>query len=258
MGFLLGVVKEHFRPSSLEVMLAVFGIGVAMSYVRRRSPWGRRWLTVGVLAYWLASTSVGSWIISAPVGRTGRIESRQQAAGAQAVVVLGGGIHSYLADGLAIDDMQSSALRVMEAARVYKLLADPVVIVSGGPTELIYPPRPEALACRDAMIRLGVPANRVLIEDRSRSTRDQAVFIKAMLIERRIDRFVLVTSPVHMGRSLAAFRSVGLAPIPSASAPWSEQLQGFWWEPRGEFLNLSDEAAYESLAWLYYWFRGWT
>ena len=257
MTFLVEIFKNYLRLSSFNTMLIVFGSGVTISYLRRASPWGRRWLTASVLAYWGASTSVGSWIIAAPVMRTGRVESRQQAAGAQAVVVLGGGIRSYLADGLAVDDLYNSALRVLEGARVYKLLDDPFVIVSGGPTQQIAPLRTEAPPLRDAMIKLGVPANRVLVEDESLTTHDEAVLVKAMLSERHIDRFVLVTSPVHMGRSLASFRSVGLMPIPSASASWSEQPRGFWWEPRGDLLGLSDEALYEYLAWLYYWYRGW-
>ena len=257
MAFLAGIFKQYLRISSLDTMLIVLGIGVAMSHLRPTSSWGRRWLTASVLAYWVASTPFGSWIIAAPVMRTGRIESRQQAEGAQAVVVLGGGIRSYLADGLAVDDLQSSALRVIETARVYKLLENPFVIVSGGPTQQIEPLRAEAIPLRDAMITLGVPASRVLVEDRSMTTRDEAVLVKAILNERHIDRFVLVTSPVHMGRSLASFRSVGLTPIPSASASWSEQPRRSWWEPQGDLLGLSDEAVYEYLAWLYYWYRGW-
>jgi uncharacterized SAM-binding protein YcdF (DUF218 family) len=258
-GFLIALVKEHSRLQSLPFMFGVFGAGVALLYWRRSASMGRRWLTAAVIGYWLLSTPMGSWLVSAPLARGApRLESAEQAAGAQAVVVLGGGIVRYIADGRAIDDLNGSALRVIEAARVYKLLGDPLVIVSGGDTEHLDPPRPEAAAFREAIVRLGVPASRVVVEDQSHTTREEAVILESMLAARHIERFVLVTTPAHMLRSLATFRRVGLNPIPSASRRRSAQHDRFWtlWPDR-ESLSGSDDALYAYVSWLYYRLRGW-
>ena len=78
-----------------------------------------------------------------------------------------------------------------------------------------------------------------------------------MLASRGITRFVLVTSPTHMGRSLATFRAVGLDPVGSTSPTRSDEVP-FWWPvPERESLLVSDTAVYDYAAWLYYWSNGW-
>lgn len=216
-------------------------------------------MAAAVCGYWLLATPLGAWIVSAPLVRGAtRIESRAQAHGAQAVVVLGGGTLSHISDGLALDDLLASGLRVIEGARVFKVMGDPLLIVSGGNTQRLDPPRPEAIPFRNAAIALGVPSSRILVEDRSRTTREQALALKTWLAERQIDRFVLVTSAIHLPRALAAFQAAGLAPIPSA-APLRNEGAGDIWTlvPDRESLLISDGALYEYLAWVYYWWRGW-
>ena len=139
------------------------------------------------------------------------------------------------------------------------MLGDPLVIVSGGSTQKeLDSPRSEAEAYREAAIRLGVPAARILLEDRSLTTREEALNVKPMLAARGITRFVLVTAAPHMGRSLATFRAVGLDPIGSA-CPLRGEADGSLWSPMPERASLliSDLAIYDYAAWVYYWSNGW-
>ena len=241
-------------------MLAVIGAGVAMLFWRRTWRVGRAWLATALVGFWLIATPIGAWLVSLPLaGATPpRLTSPDQARGAQAVVVLGGGIISYVDAGIALDDLGDSAPRVIEGARVYRLLGDPLVVVSGGNTEHLDPPRTEAAAYRDAMIRLGVPPARILVEDQAMTTREEALRLKPMLASRRIERIVLVTAPTHLSRSLAAFRAVGIDAVPSASALFTHQEghRSLW--PDHESLMISDNALYDYAGWLYYRLRGWT
>lgn len=241
------------------LLIAILVVGVALVHGKRTSRLGRWWLTVAALGYWLLATSLGASLVSRPLVRdAGRIESRDQARGAEAVVVLGGGIVSYVSDDLALDDLLASGLRIIEGVRVYKLLENPLLIVSGGNTGRRDPPRPEAEALRRAALQLGVPQSRIVVDDRSRTTREQAVTLKRMLGERGIARFVLVTSATHLPRALAAFQAVGLAPVPSASRLRSDVDASRWnLAPDREWLTISDSALYEYVAWAYYWGRGW-
>jgi uncharacterized SAM-binding protein YcdF (DUF218 family) len=251
-------LKENCRLSSPLPMLAVFGIGVALLFWRRSSRIGRSWLTIALLGFWFVSTPTGARLLSAPlVSAAQRLESPDQAAGAQAVVVLGGGIVSHVADGFALDDLGESAARVMEGARVYRLLGDPLVIVSGGNTERLDPPRAEAAAFRDAIVRLGVPVSRVVVEDQGLTTREQAIILRSMLAARHIDRIVLVTAPTHMTRSLATFRALGVNAVPSASRARTDP--GAQWSlwPERQSLVASDLAVYDYVSWLYYRLHGW-
>jgi uncharacterized SAM-binding protein YcdF (DUF218 family) len=252
-------LKDGWRLTSPAPVLLMLVVGLVLLYRKRTARWGRRWLLAATIAYWLLATPLGAWLVSAPLvtGQT-RIESRDQARGAQAVVVLGGGMLSYVSDDLGLDDLLLSGLRVIEGVRVYTLLGDPILIVSGGNTQHLTPPRPEAAALRTAAIELGVPASRIVVEDQSRTTREQALILKDLLARRHIDRFVLVTTANHMSRSLATFRAVGLDPVPSAAAVRgrdSEDSSALI--PRREMLLISDGALYEYVAWVYYWGHGW-
>src|SRR5438876_898522 len=120
---LVTFLKENCRLSSPFLMLAVFGLGIALLFWRRSARVARWWLAITVTAFWFVATPAGARLLSEPLTSTPqRLESREQAAGAQAVVVLGAGIVSYVADGFALDDLADSAGRVIEGARVYRLL----------------------------------------------------------------------------------------------------------------------------------------
>jgi uncharacterized SAM-binding protein YcdF (DUF218 family) len=259
MMLIIDFFKNTLRLTAIPFVVLLFGAGIALLYGRRTAVWGRRWLTALVLTYWFLATPLGAWLTTLPMTRRYQpIQTREQAAGARAVVVLGGGILSHVADGMALDDVGPTALRLIEGARLYRLLGDPLVVVSGGNTQQLDPPRTEARAYHDAIVRLGVPDSRILIEDQSMTTREEAVLLKPMLAARGLTRFVLVTTPTHMGRSLAAFRAVGLDPVPSAARQWADDEMSLWsLRPTRQWLTVSDTAYYDYAATVYYWMRGW-
>ncbi|MBI3493393.1 MAG: YdcF family protein [Acidobacteria bacterium] len=250
---------KTMRFTAVPFVVFAFGLGIALLHHRRTAVWARRWLTALLLTYWFLATPFGAWLTSLPMSARYRpLETREQARGAQAVVVLGGGTLSHVADGMALDDVGSTAFRLIEAVRVYKLLGDPLVVVSGGNTQQLEPPRPEAHAYREAAISLGVPASRIVVEDRGMTTREEAVYLKPILAARGLTQCVIVTSPTHMGRALAAFRAVGLDPVPSAARQWGNQEMSLWSiMPTRQSLTVSDTALYDYLATVYYWMRGW-
>lgn len=250
---------KSLRLTSVPFVVFAFGLGIALLHHRRTAVWARRWLTALILGYWFLATPWGARLTSLPMSTWYRpLETREQARGAEAVIVLGGGTLSHVADGMAVDDVGSSAFRLIEAVRVYKLIGDPLVVVSGGNTQLLEPPRPEADAYREAVIRLGVPPSRILVEDRGMTTREEAVYLKPMLAARGLMRCVIVTSPTHMARSLAVFRAVGLDPVPSAARQSGDHEMSLWSiMPTRRSLNISDTALYDYMATVYYWMRGW-
>ena len=95
-------------------------------------------------------------------------------------------------------------------------------------------------------------------ESVSKNTHDEAVIIKQMLAERGITRFLLVTSPLHMRRSMLLFEAQGLHPLAAVSPlvpDRSTKRSAFL--PSGLWLSVGDTVIYEWLALGYYWSRGW-
>ena len=82
--------------------------------------------------------------------------------------------------------------------------------------------------------------------------------IKEMLRERGISEFVLVTSPLHMRRSMRALEAQMMHPIPAVSPLYPERLERpFPLLPSDATLDIGDQVVYEWVARAYYWWKGW-
>jgi uncharacterized SAM-binding protein YcdF (DUF218 family) len=188
-----------------------------------------------------------------------RFEATAAAPGPTAVVLLSGRTLISRHAGRTTAALAPECLaRVREAARVYDLIA-PVWVISAGGL-----PRPErgvptsAELMRDELVRLGVPADRILTEVESRTTRDAAVRVARLLPGLGAPHVVIVTSEVHIPRALAAFRAQGVSGVaagaadPGASRPWPA-----WVLPTAQGVRFSDEVLHELLGLAAYRALGW-
>jgi uncharacterized SAM-binding protein YcdF (DUF218 family) len=221
--------------------------------------WGRRWVMAFAVALWFCSTPVGSGFLAAPLARGFHsLENRREAGPVGAIVVLGGGSEEARMGPFTLSHpSRETALRTLEGVRVFRLLdGQPLVVASGGMPE---PDRtvPEGEIIAADLVKLRVPLDHVLIESRSTTTREQAMFVTELLQARGIRRFVLVTSPTHMWRSVLVFRAQGADPVPSLAPLRSDMKARRFFDPSGESLQLSDEAVYDYASTAYYWWRGW-
>jgi uncharacterized SAM-binding protein YcdF (DUF218 family) len=112
---------------------------------------------------------------------------------------------------------------------------------------------------RTELLRAGVPEVRMALETNSQNTQEQAINVAAMLRQRDIKGFVLVTSPAHMRRALGAFRAQGLAAFPSVATIASTGMPTprWRWLPSAGALSRSRAVMRERLAILYYQQQGW-
>jgi len=204
---MLDFLKANMRPSNIACILALLTPGTVLLFVPSLARWGRRWVGAVVLFYALLSTQAGAGLFARTLnGGYQPITSADQARGAKVVVVLGAGSLNLRAAGRQLSFVTAEAgLRVLEAARLFELLNAPLVIASGGATEHDVRAAPESAALQRALIAVGVPEDRILLESESKNTRDEAIVVKRMLAERGLTDFVLVTSPLHMRRSLLVF-----------------------------------------------------
>ena len=239
MSLLVDIVKLTLQPGSIGAITLLLTTGVLLLWLKPR--WGRAWLTGMALLYLLLATPAGVSLLARTVTTSQTpLATPAAAGGATAIVMLGAGSHNLKSQGEQLTLINlPSALRAIETARLYRLLGDPLVIVSGGVTDRLPGAKPESDAYQIAMRELGVPAARIVSESESRNTHDEAIIIKRMLAERRIERFVLVTSPLHMRRSLATFAAQGLYPVPSPAPLQPERLASVSVPPRRRHRSIS-------------------
>ncbi|MCB9899645.1 MAG: YdcF family protein [Planctomycetes bacterium] len=189
--------------------------------VRRRRPLLARalaWSAVSV-AYLLSTPLVSGALLGALEGRPP--DALPKAGEAQAIVVLGGDVGGRT-PGEARPEVGPLTLeRVRHAARIARETGLPL-LVTGGTTRPDTPPvgrlMSEALA-RD----FGLPTR--WIDDRARTTWENAERAADLLRADGVTRVLLVTHAFHMPRALAAFARTGLLATPAPFAFHDEPLR---------------------------------
>lgn len=256
MQALAELLKASLIPGSESFLLLGTAAGALLIHLREPiARWGRRWLAFLVTLYLLLSSPVIARALEAALildADTASVSSEFSA-----IVVLGGGTVTYQSEAGAISEMSdATSLRVLEAVRLYRRLEPRWLVVSGGSATQSVP---ETVPMTQELIDAGIPADRIQPDPISGSTREQAVNLSGQLRQLGVERFLLVTSPIHMRRALAAFRAQGLpaVPAPSAQHALGSPVLGSGWLPHPAALDASQAAIRELLALGYYWLRGW-
>lgn len=123
------------------------------------------------------------------------------------IVVLSGG-QSNVPD-LPPNDLLSSASikRLIEGIRIHNMLPDAKLVLSGGGST---GEQPEALLLAQLAESFSIPKQTIVLEKNSINTADQARELRAIVHDQP---FYLVTSAIHMPRSIALCEQQGLHPI---------------------------------------------
>jgi len=134
---------------------------------------------------------------------------------ADAIVVLGGGTESLQPPRTAVE-INSAGDRMIHAADLYHQGKAPIVLLSGGNIEWMERIQNSPAAdMQQILLKLGVPQKDIFLQTKSQNTHEDAVFSAEILKGKGIKRILLVTSAMHMSRSVALFEKQGLEIIPS-------------------------------------------
>ncbi|MBD0335506.1 MAG: YdcF family protein [Cyanobacteria bacterium Co-bin13] len=185
----------------------------------------------------------------------------------EAIVVLGGGIKPAVAPRPWVDVAEAGD-RVLHGARLYQAGKAPLLILSGGRVDWKEGGPPESSDMAQLAMALGVPRRAIAQDPTSLNTYENAVNVKAILRQRRINRVLLVTSAMHMPRSLLIFRHQGIDAIPAPTdflvTQQSLQENRTTWQgrllalvPQAEDLSPLTRALKEYIGISVYWLRGW-
>lgn len=247
-------------------------------------PLGLAWvlLMVAILAFWkrprLAATSVGlaflvlglgsnpllaGWLVRSLERQFMPPPALPQAA---AIVVLGGATKPALPPRPWVD-LSEAGDRILYGAQLYQAGHAPQIILSGGRIGWSGAETSEAAEMATVIRSMGVPDAALIQEPRSRNTYENAVNVKTILASQNLQGPVLlVTSAMHMPRSLRIFKHLGIAAVP---APTDFQVTDLDLQPEGPqafllallpdsgSLQLLTSALKEYLGLIVYWLRGW-
>lgn len=206
---------NHFISSLANplVMGIVLASAAAVSAWRGRKPTGgraRAW-AVGLAAasavwFWFWCTPLAAWLLSCSFEGAYPAVPAEAAPGAEAIVILGGGISCDLNGAFPYPDLQPAADRIWHGIRLYRAGKAPRIIATGKDT---------TLSTRPILLDFGVPPGDFVCIDGTRNTEEESRHVAALL--RPGTRILLVTSASHMRRAELLFRHAGLDVLPAAT-----------------------------------------
>ena len=128
-----------------------------------------------------------------------------------AVILLGGVLEDRPMHRTGQRAYNGNVERLLTSYDLWKRGVADVVIVSGS-SPTAKPGTVEADVLADQLVDWGMPRDKVVLENKSLNTRENAVFTMKIAEERGYRRLLLVTSAFHMKRAVACFVAVGAHP----------------------------------------------
>lgn len=155
------------------------------------------------------------------------------------IVLLGGGAMKGTPDMDGTGGLTDvSAARLLAAARLYHRLHVPILFTGG---KVLEDGASEAEIARRYLLGLGVPDRDVLLETKSRTTGENAIYTAAMLKEFGFSNPLLVTSAFHMKRSVLNFENNGVSvtpfPVGYRVSRLPRELHYIWFGPEAYALD---------------------
>lgn len=196
-------------------LLALFVVASAL-LVFLGGRWTRflgRLLLLTAAAAFLAAAflPVGQWTLRPLEDRFPAIPMPERVDG---IVVLGGMIDQVVSAARGVPALTSSAERLVEAAALARSHPEAKLVVAGGSGLLAEQAVKEAPIMVETLRRLGIDPGRIIAEEQSRNTYENALFSLNLVQPAAGQTWLLITSAYHMPRSVGIFRKLGWPVVP--------------------------------------------
>jgi len=255
MFFILSKVLGFFAsPSNLMIALGLLGVLLLPTRLSRA---GRRLMVASLVALAVLGLSPLGNALIIPLEQ--RFPPWDDTRGApDGIVVLGGAITpdvSVARNEVALDEAAERITATVALARRYPAAR---IVYSGGSGALIYSEGSEAAEAVRMLESLGIPPARIIAEEQSRNTVENAVFSLLLAMPQPGERWLLVTSAYHMPRAMGIFRRAGFA-VEAYPVDWRTRGPQDLVRPfptLGSGLQRADTAMREWVGLLVYWLTG--
>jgi uncharacterized SAM-binding protein YcdF (DUF218 family) len=210
MGFLLGkLFWAVAAPGNL--LLLLIGLGALRLQTSRRRRGFRLLVVPLLLLLAIAALPVGQWL-AMPL--EARFPQPALPVRVDGIIVLGGAVEPAISRAHGQVALNAAAERLTESLLLARRYPDARLLLTGGEAAILPRGGSEADTMRAFFVEQGVDPARLLVEDRSRDTFENAVFSRDLVAPGHEDVWVLVTSAAHMPRAVGCFRRLGWKVIP--------------------------------------------
>ena len=208
------VISALIWPSNVIAFVLVGGIALLVAGQTRMwaRVWARRLLMAGVAGYLVCGYSpLGQWMVLPLEERFQRPELPQRIAG---ILILGGFESAGVGQARGELSLNEAGERLTEALLVAKARPEARVVFTGGDGSMLRVSVSAAGAVGRFLEQMGVAPERILLEGDSRTTFENAVFVKRLVDPKPGETWLLVTSAFHMPRAMGTFRAAGFDVLP--------------------------------------------
>ncbi len=197
------------QPSSLIWLMVI--VGLALGTFARTSRLGRRLSGTGALLLVVAGLSpLPNWVILPLEQRFPALDAASLPADAfTGIIVLGGAEDGRVSAGRGQLTLHEGGERIAMATVLARRLPNARIVFAGGAGAIVQQVEPGAGSIRDYWIGSGIDPARIVLEDRSLNTFENAMFSARILNPKSGERWLLVTSAYHVPRATALFRRAG-------------------------------------------------
>ena len=164
------------------------------------------------LFFFTLFTSAGGVLLQTLENRIARPASLP--ADLSCIIILGGAFENEVIAARGGTEFNQAADRFVEGAKLAKAHPAARILVSGGDGSFSGTYEGDASASEAFFSAFGIAPERLLREDRSRTTFENADNSKDMLESHGLSNCLLITSAFHMPRSVGLFRKLGLTVTP--------------------------------------------
>ncbi|GJD94661.1 YdcF family protein [Methylobacterium iners] len=192
-------------PSNLLILMGLLGIVLVLAGRVRSGRWLALFGLAGLLVAGLSP--LANWVARPLEERFPAFAPDERPVAG--IIVLGGAIETRLAlarGQLLLNDAGERQIIMADLARRFP---EARLVFSGGSGNLRGDGGSEADVVSKFADVLALPRTRLILEDRSRNTRENAAFTAALVKPRPDQRWLLVTSAWHMPRAIGCFRQAG-------------------------------------------------
>lgn len=205
MVILIKIMYSLVFPPGIFVIL-VFGLAIYLYFKGSSRKLAYFLFLVAIVFYLSSCTFIGEKM----VGQVENQYSFPSSISGDCIVMLGQGA---AADIITVDGKgeltSETAINVITALKLYNKLKVPILLSGGAPEGVKGAGNESQIAKRD-LIAMQVPEAMIIMDDKSRTTQENAKN-SAVLIQRNgFKRPILVTSTTHMARSVELFKKEGI------------------------------------------------
>lgn len=130
------------------------------------------------------------------------------------IIVLGGSVDEVIYHQKGLVTLNGAGERLVAFAKLARQYPNAKLIFTGGTNSLSDVPKTEAQASEQFLKDVGVNTSKIIFEDKSRNTIENAKNVKELVQPKKGENWVLITSAFHMPRSVGVFEKQGWTIIP--------------------------------------------